>query len=106
MDGEAAVLDFGAGAGKLGQEASGRGFERDLLLARLRSNLTREALERAIPALLRDQIPLTVENLNGALLNAVGRARPRSRIVPWFLADSVVEVAARLVARELIDGRA
>jgi hypothetical protein len=86
-----------SGEGDFGEHARDLVFERQLLLARLRGNLEREALQCAAE-LRREGLPLSAENLEFRLLQRVASGRPRSRIVPWHLPDSVVAAAIKRIA--------
>lgn len=76
-----------------------RGFDRQMILARLRGNLLQAAHELA-DKLKRDDRDVNAENLRDALLFEVAHANPRSTLAPWNLEDSIVEKMMDVVVRD------
>ena len=77
-----------------------RRFDHLNLIARLRGHL--EGMVSSVTSEFRAlDIPPTAEGLYGAMLIRVSKARPRSRIVPWHLPDSIVESMARKIAHKV-----
>lgn len=83
-----------------------RDFDLAMSIAVTRYNLLLEA--RAIMARPDpdDRRELTRAGLEGLLMLAVSRAKPRSRLVAWHLADDIVEQIIERVAACLIDDEA
>jgi hypothetical protein len=79
-----------------------RDFERQTLIARLRWNLERPALQIA-GELRRDGLSVSAVNIETKLVANIANAKPRSAIVPWHLPDSVVLAITRLVAAKLAE---
>ena len=75
-------------------------FQRAMIVARCRSLLRSEA--QGIATRLSTTGSLTERMLVDELLIAVGRAQPRSRLVPWGLDDKAVEVIARRVVEDVM----
>ena len=86
-----------AAAGKP-QHVRDLGFERQMLLARLRVNLEREVIYCAAE-LRREGAPVNAGNLEALLIQRIATARPKSRIIPWCLADEIVEAATHWISR-------
>jgi hypothetical protein len=74
-------------------------FDRRMILARLRWNLTQNAHDIA-ERLRRDGLQINPENLRTELSFAIANAQPRSAIVPWHLPDAIVEKAIEFITRE------
>jgi hypothetical protein len=66
-----------------------RGFEVEMTIARCRWLLTLEA--RGISTRLLADNSFSAPALHHQLLLAVANAKPRSRLVPWYLTDRIVE---------------
>lgn len=73
-------------------------LDQHVLIARCRWLLHQEA-EHIVSLLEPDE--MTERRLRDELLLAVGRALPRSRLVPWDLDDAAVEAIAARVARDV-----
>jgi hypothetical protein len=76
-------------------------FERRMILARLRWNLTNEA-GRIIGARAE---PISRDGRRDELILAVARAVPRSKIVPWHVSDRVVLEVIQRVATDVVKHR-
>jgi hypothetical protein len=77
-------------------------FERQLMLAILRGNLTREA-HKARAQILRDGLTPSYSVLRHYIVQALERAKPRSSIIPWHLPDEVVTRMVGFVVNEQAD---
>jgi len=82
-------------------DAADNDFDRRMILARLRWNLTNEA-RRIIGARAE---PISRDGLRDELILAVGRAVPRSKIVPWHVSDRVVLQVIERVAADKVKNR-
>jgi hypothetical protein len=78
------------------------GFERKMLLARLRYNLLRVCEHLALDS-EHTCTSLNRSSFAGDVMVYVGRAFPRSNIVPWNLSDAVVIAVIEKVVREFLE---
>jgi len=88
------------GVGSERQNSENGHFHKAMIVARCRWLLSKEA--QVIATSLSTTGSLTVRTLFDELLIAVGRAQPRSRLVPWGLDDKAVEVIARRVVEDVM----
>jgi hypothetical protein len=73
-----------------------------MVLAHLRWNLETLAAG-VIYELLSQGISVAADVLLDTVLLRVGRTGPRSAMVPWYVADAVVEPVAAMVARLVVE---
>jgi hypothetical protein len=81
---------------------SDRDFELQMLIARLRWNLERPALQIAAK-LRQDGLSVSAANIEAKLIANIAKTKPRSAIVPWHLSDRVVRAITHLVAANLAE---
>ncbi len=74
-------------------------FDVAMIVARCRWLLTLEG--RGIATRLVAEGCFSAQLLSGELLLAIARAKPRSRLIPWHLADRVVDRIVVAVVRDL-----
>jgi hypothetical protein len=81
------------------ERAAWREFDRLMILACLRWNLTQLA-QGFVNDVAAESKTATRQQVEHYLALEVARARPRSTIVPWHLPQAVVDRAITLVAKE------
>jgi len=79
-----------------------RVFSYRMVIAHTRWNLLNEA-RRLASQMRREGVATTPQNLASALILAFGNAKPRSRVVSWFLDDDVVGQLITIVAADVAE---
>jgi hypothetical protein len=74
-------------------------FERQMLVARGRWNVTLEA--RGLATRMLADGSFGIQALRDQLIVKVAHATPKSRLIPWHLNDAVAETIIEAVAREV-----
>lgn len=82
--------------------APDRAFDRQMILARLRWNLCKEA-EAVVADLNRQSIPIDVGTIEIMLAKRVSEVRPRSVIVPWHVSEQIVDRMIHVVAVDVAE---